>query len=117
MLPLFLNPALLGGAALIGVPIILHLIMRQRPRHLECPALRFVRKAQEQNRRTLQLRHWLLLALRMLVIALLAAALARPTIQASGWLANRAAPVDAVLIFDTAPHMDYRHENRTRLEA
>jgi hypothetical protein len=114
---MFLNPLLLGGVALIAVPIVLHLIMRQRPRHVEFPALRFVRKAQEQNRRTYQLRHWLLLFLRMAVIALLAFALARPTIQASGWLANRTAPVDAVLLFDTAAHMGYRHENRTRLDA
>ena len=117
MFELFLNPALLGGATLVTVPVVLHLIMRQRPRPLEFPALRFVRKAQELNRRTLRLRHWLLLVLRMLVIALLAAALARPTIQASGWLLNRQSAVDAVLIFDTAPHMEYRHENRSRLDA
>ncbi|MBL8829873.1 MAG: BatA domain-containing protein, partial [Planctomycetaceae bacterium] len=114
---MFLNPWLLGGVTLIAVPIVLHLIMRQRPRHIEFPALRFVRQAKEQNRRTYQLRHWLLLFLRMAVIALLAFALARPTMQASGWLANRTAPVDAVLLFDTAAHMGYRHENRTRLDA
>jgi aerotolerance regulator-like protein len=114
----FLNPALLGGAGLAVVPILLHLIMRQRPKHLEFPALRFIRERHESNRRQLRLRHLLLLLLRMAAIALLAAALARPTIHASGMLgADREGPVAAALVFDTLPHMEYRYENKTRLDA
>ena len=39
----FVNPLLLAGVAAAAVPIVLHLIMRQQPRLLEFPALRFVR--------------------------------------------------------------------------
>lgn len=113
---LFLNPALLAGAGLAVAPILLHLIMRQRPRHLEFPALRFIQKRHDVNRRRLRLRHWLLLLLRIAAIVLLAVALARPRIESSGFLADREGPVAAAMIFDTRPHMDYKHDNQTRLQ-
>ncbi|MGD9646855.1 MAG: BatA domain-containing protein [Pirellulales bacterium] len=113
----FLNPALLAGSALAAAPIVLHLVLKQRPRQFEFPALRFLEQRRQVNERRLRLRHWLLLALRMAALALLALALARPSMQASHLLADREAPVAAVLIFDTAPRMAYRQQNETRLEA
>ena len=112
----FITPLLLGGAAFIAVPIVLHLVMRQKPRQLEFPALRFIKKKEETNRRQLRLRHLLLLLLRCAAIALFALALARPSIQSSTLGADQEAPVAAALVFDTSPRMQYRHENQTRLE-
>ncbi|MGO9112160.1 MAG: BatA domain-containing protein [Thermoguttaceae bacterium] len=113
----FLNFALLSGAGLIVIPIVLHLIMRQRPKLLEFPALRFIQKRHDTNQRRLRLRHLLLLLLRAGAIALLALALARPSIKFSSRLGSQEAPVAAALIFDAAPHMQYRHDKKTRLEA
>ncbi len=113
----FVNPLLLAGSALVAIPIVLHLVMRRKPRHFEFPALRLVQGRQDVNRRRLRLRHLILLALRALAIALLAAALARPSVKLSGVLGSQEAPVAAVLVFDTSMRMAYRHENRTRLEA
>lgn len=113
----FVNVWLLGGAAFAAIPVILHLVMRQQPRHLEFPALRFIQVRQDANRRRLRLRHLLLLALRAGALALLAAALARPRILATGVIGGQEAPVAAALVFDTAPRMEYRHENQTRLQA
>jgi len=112
----FVNPLLLAGAALVVVPIVLHLIMRRRPRHIEFPALQLVRQRHETNRRRLRLRHLLLLLLRMAAVALVAVALARPSVRFSGSLGSREAPVAAALVFDAAPRMEYRQANRTRLE-
>ena len=113
----FVNFALLSGAGLIVIPIILHLIMRQKPKLLEFPALRFIQKRHDTNQRRLRLRHLLLLLLRAGAIALLALALARPSIKFSSRLGSQEAPVAAVLIFDAAPHMQYVREKKTRLEA
>ncbi|HEY1785908.1 MAG TPA: BatA domain-containing protein, partial [Pirellulales bacterium] len=113
----FLNAAFLWGSALVAVPLVLHLVMRREVRRLEFPALRFVRQRQVANRRQLQLRHWLLLALRMGVILLVAAALARPSLQGSGWMGDQEAPVAVAMVFDTQPRMEYRHQNQTRLES
>ncbi|HTN77560.1 MAG TPA: BatA domain-containing protein [Pirellulaceae bacterium] len=170
---------LLGGGLFMAVPIVLHLIMRQQPKQYVFPALRFVRQRKETNTRRMQLRHWLLLALRCLAIGILAACLARPSVastafgnwllvafvgalaaitgvlaiatywQQRGWamlaglgsatgvlmvlflylfgstwssasapiLGDRKAPAAAALVIDTAPRMQYKFENQTRLEA
>jgi hypothetical protein len=112
----FLTPLMLAGAALIAAPIILHLVMRQQPKHLLFPALRFIRQRSEANKRRLKFRHLLLLALRCGVIVLLALALARPSLQSAGLLGNQEAPVAAALVFDTSPRMEYRLQNHSRLE-
>ncbi len=85
----FVNFSLLFGATLLAVPIVLHLVMRQQPKQLIFPAVRFLKQRRETNRRQLQLRHWLLLLLRCLAIALLAATLARPSVhslQLGNWI-------------------------------
>jgi hypothetical protein len=111
----FVTPALLGGAILIGVPIVLHLVMRREPQKLVFPALRFVQRRRSANQTRLRLRHLLLLALRCVVITLLAFGLARPSIRGSGQTAGKNAPIAAALVFDNSLRMEYRQRNRTRL--
>ena len=113
----FLNISLLAGTAFVALPVVLHLIMRRRPRHIEFPALRFIQRQHNTNQRRLRLRHLILLALRAAAIALLALALARPSVKLSGTHGSEKAPVAAVLVFDTGKRMEYRHQNLTRLEA
>ncbi len=108
---------MLCGAGAIAVPIVLHLIMRQKPKLLEFPALRFIQRRHDHNQRRLRLRHLLLLLLRAAAIAMLALALARPSIKFSQRFGSQEAPVAAALIFDAAPHMQYRRDKKTRLEA
>src|SRR5215467_2656948 len=112
----FLTPVMLAGAVLVAAPIILHLVMRQQPKHLIFPALRFIRLRNDSNKRRLKLRHLILLALRCGAIVFLAAALARPSVQSAGLLGDQEAPIAAALVFDTSPRLQYRHQNQTRLE-
>jgi hypothetical protein len=112
----FLTPMLLGGAALVAVPLVLHLVMRRKPVPYEFPALRFLRERAVANRRRLQLSHLFLLLLRMAALALLALSLARPVLRGAGWLAEGEGPVAAAFVFDAAPRMMLREANRTRLE-
>ncbi len=113
----FLTPWLLAGAALVAVPIVLHLIMRRQPKHLVFPALRFIQLREEANRRQLRLRHLLLLLLRCAAVVLLALALARPSLKSAGFIGDQEAPIAAALIFDNSVRMDYQHENKTRIGA
>jgi hypothetical protein len=112
----FLTPLMLAGAALVAAPIILHLVMKQQPKHLFFPALRFVQLRNDKNKRSLKLRHLLLLLLRCGAIVLLALALARPTLQSSGLLGDQEAPIAAALVVDTSPRMQYKQQNQTRVE-
>jgi hypothetical protein len=111
----FVTPALLGGALLVAVPIVLHLIMRRESTKLQFPALRFVQRRQSLNQHRLRLRHWLLLALRCAIIALLAFALARPTLRGSGVAGQEGKQIAAALVFDNSLRMQYEYENDTRL--
>ena len=61
----FVNLSLLVGGAFVAIPVVLHLIMRQKPRPLVFPALRFIQQRRIANQRRLQLRHWMLLGLAM----------------------------------------------------
>src|SRR5947209_8017639 len=112
----FVHPLLLGGLLLVGIPVLIHLIMRQKPKHLLFPAVRFLLQCQQSNRRRLQLRHLILLALRMLLIAAICLALARPRVlnERLNLAADQA--VDAVMIFDTSFSMGYTTAGKNRLE-
>ena len=68
----------------MGVPIVLHLMMRKRPRHQLFPAMRFLQHRQVANQRQMRLRHWLLLALRMAAIGFLASLFAGPSVDSAG---------------------------------
>ncbi len=83
----FVNLSLLAlGGLFVAIPILLHLAMRQKPKHLIFPALRFLQQRETTNRRRLQLRQWLLLLLRCLVVLLLALALSRPSVASTQWV-------------------------------
>src|SRR5262245_26531780 len=115
----FIHVYLLGGLALVGIPILLHLLLRQKPRRLPFAAFRFLKARQVTNQRRMRLQHLLLLLLRMLVLAAICLALARPLLF-SHWLSGTGnQPVAAVFLFDTSPSMGYTVggvEGATRLD-
>jgi hypothetical protein len=111
----FIHGYLLAGLVLVGVPILLHLIMRQKPKQLAFPAFRFLRQKARINQRKIRLQHWLLLALRVLLIAALCLALARPRLAANRVPFGGEQAVAAVLVFDTSASMEYTVD-RTRLD-
>ena len=83
-----LNPALIFGLACAAIPIVLHLMMRSKPKKLLFPALRLIQKRRRQNVRRIRLRHLWLLLLRVFVLAILVAALMRPSLPAAQYGLN-----------------------------
>src|SRR5437867_12132891 len=111
-----MHTILLVGAALVGLPILLHLIMKQEPKRLSFPAFRFLTQKLKTNQRKLRLRHFLLLALRMLLIALFCLALYQPSVLSEGLNIRGDQPVAVVLVIDTSPGMGYADADKTHLE-
>src|SRR5512143_223705 len=74
----FLAPAFLAGLAAIAVPVIIHLIHRERRVVIEFPSLMFLQRIPYRSVRRQKIRHLLLLLLRCIALALLVAAFARP---------------------------------------
>jgi hypothetical protein len=70
-----------AGLAAVSIPILIHLLLRQRRRPIPWAAMRFLLEAYRRQRRKLRLQQIILLAVRCLVIALLALALGRPALE------------------------------------
>src|SRR5262245_14846245 len=112
-----MHTILIAGAALVGLPILLHLIMKQEPKRLPFPAFRFLRQKLKTNQRKLRLRHFILLALRMLLIALFCLALYQPSVYSDRVNIFRGEqPVAVVIVLDTSPSMGYTVGDKTRLD-
>ncbi len=79
-----LHPLLLWGLAAVAVPILIHLLLRQRPRPRPWAAMRWLLAADREASRRWKLTNWLLLLLRCLAVALLALAVARPALPGLG---------------------------------
>ncbi len=75
--------SLIAGLAVVTVPILLHLFGQRQPQLIDFPALKFVRQTTREQSSSWQLRHILLLMLRVLLLALLALALARPRVHSA----------------------------------
>lgn len=108
-------PILLTGAVLVGLPVLLHLIMKQEPKRLPFPAFRFLKQKQQINQRKIRLRHLLLLLLRMALIALICLALWQPVTNTGGFSLRADRPIAAVLVLDTSPSMGYQLADRSGL--
>jgi hypothetical protein len=74
----FLTPLFLLGLAGLAVPVIIHLIQRERKHVVEFPSLMFLRRIPYQSVRRRHVRHWPLLLLRLAALALIVMAFARP---------------------------------------
>ncbi len=88
----WLFPGFLAGGLLVGLPILLHFLRSKPKAVVRFPSLRFLGETAIRDTRRHRLRRWLTLALRVLVIALLAAAFARPFFK------NEAAAHGAVMV-------------------
>lgn len=112
-----MHTILIAGAALVGLPILLHLIMKQEPKRLTFPAFRFLKQKLKTNQRKLRLRHFILLALRMLLIALFCLTLYQPTFKSDQLNIRGEQPVAVVIIIDTTPSTGYiGGDNKSRLD-
>src|SRR5438128_8969799 len=112
----FVFPVLLGGLVLAGIPVLLHLIMRQKPKTLLFPAFRFLLQRHRTNQRKLRLRHLLLLVLRVLLIAFICLALSRPRVLSERLQISSDRAAAVVLVFDTSYSMEYSVGGKSRLD-
>ncbi len=109
-------PALLWGLAIASAPIVIHLMLRPRPRRQPFPAMRFILQTHHAADRTNRLRRLLLLAMRALIIVLIAALLAQPRLRAARWVPSGGGPLSVAVCIDDSASMGYRFEGKTRLD-
>lgn len=76
----FMYPSLLWALGLMVIPVIVHLFNFRKPKHIIFPSIRFLQSVQKKNAANRRLKHLLIMACRMLAIALLVLAFAQPFI-------------------------------------
>ena len=112
----FLTPFFLLGLSAIAIPVLIHLIQREKKRVIEFPSLMFVRRIPYQSVRRRRIRHWALLLMRAAAIALIVAAFARPFIhQGTVAAAVGGGAREVVILLDQSASMGYGdHWSRAR---
>ncbi len=102
----FVEPLFLAGLLAAALPVVIHLINRRKAVRREFPALAFLLASQRKESRGIKVRQWLLMALRILIIALLAFSLAKPFVLSSaGVTASDRLPTATVFVVDTSYSM------------
>ncbi len=75
---LFTNALFLAALAGLGIPVLIHLLLKRKSQRLRFSTVRFFAKQDEQASSKRRLRNLLLLLLRLLIFALIVLAFARP---------------------------------------
>ncbi len=104
----FIAPLVLVALGALAVPVLIHLIQRERKRVVEFPSLMFLRKIPYQSVRRRRVRDWLLLLMRLAALALIVLAFARPFFRrAELAAAAQNGAREAVILVDTSYSMEY----------
>jgi hypothetical protein len=104
----FLEPLFLIGLAAAALPVLVHLFNRRKAIRREFPAMAFLLESNKKVARSLKVRQWLLMALRILGVALLALALAKPYVfSTEGVTASERLPTAVVYVVDTSLSMGH----------
>ncbi len=101
-------PAMLGWLAAAAVPVLIHLLTRQRWRRVEWGAMEFLLRAVKKQQRRVRLQDLLLLLLRVAAVILLILALAEPKLASAGLLGGQEERREVVLVVDTSFSMAFR---------
>ena len=115
----FVHPELAGYALLATmIPVLIHLINRRRHRRVPWAAMQFLLAASKRSLRRLRMEQWLLLALRMALVALVGLAIARPFLPVAAFVPVGEVRTHRVLVLDDSLSMNAkRPDGRTRFDA
>src|SRR5688572_10513692 len=107
----FLNSAFLAGLVAAAVPILIHLFSRRKSKRMQFSSLQFIEEIAKRRVRKVRITQWLILALRVLVIALVALALGRPALRGDFALGQSRGESAGALVLDRSFSMRAETEN------
>jgi hypothetical protein len=77
----FLAPLFFVGLAALAIPVLIHLIQREKKQVVRFPSLMFVQRVPYKSVRRRRIHNWLLLMVRLTALALIVLAFSRPFLQ------------------------------------
>jgi hypothetical protein len=114
----FLTPLFLLGLAGLAVPVIIHLIQREKKQVVEFPSLMFLRRIPYQSVRRRHVRHWPLLLLRLAALAAIVLAFSRPFFNRADVAAAAAGGArEVVVLIDNSYSMAYGNRWQRAIDA
>jgi hypothetical protein len=111
----FLNPLFLLGLAAAILPILIHRLTRRRAIIKKFSAVRLLIKSQQVMTKPQRLKHFFLLALRVLAVMGLVFSMARPLLVRPGLISLENGSA-TVIILDNSLSMGYREDNGKRFD-
>ena len=112
----FAAPLFLIAALAAAIPVLLHMINRQKAKDLPFSTLRFLRISVQKTRRRKRIHDIFLMLVRVAVLLLLALGLAKPTVTSLGSLLGVGARSAMVIILDNSCSMGMIDQDWLRLE-
>lgn len=112
----FVNPLYLFGLLAIAIPVIIHLFNFRRFRKVYFSNVRFLQELKQQTQKQSQLRHLLILAMRIIAIAALVMAFAQPYIPFSDRQLKMASRNEVSIFVDNSFSMEATGTNGTLLD-
>ncbi len=103
----FLAPLFFAGLAALAIPVLIHLIQRERKNVVQFPSLMFIRRIPYSSIRRRRIHNWALLAMRLAALALIVAAFARPFLRNSSLAAAAGGARDVVILLDRSYSMGH----------
>src|SRR5918994_3679771 len=104
----FLTPLFLVGLAGLAIPVLIHLIQRERKNVVQFPSLMFLRRIPYESVQRRRIRHWMLLLMRLAALALIVLAFARPFLRRTdGAAAGAAGAREVAILVDRSYSMGY----------
>jgi uncharacterized membrane protein len=112
----FVHGAYAWFAAGMAIPLIIHLLHRQRFRRERWGAMQFLLNAIRKTQRRIRLENLILLLIRMLVMGFLAMAIMRPFFKESPLAALSDSNINYVFVIDNSMSMGYKRAKGTQLD-
>jgi hypothetical protein len=106
----FLAPLFFAGLAVLAIPVLIHLIQRERKNVVRFPSLMFVRRIPYSSIRRRRIHNWLLLAMRLAALALIILAFSRPFVRGTNLAAAAGGARDVVILLDRSYSMGHEDQ-------
>ena len=103
----FIAPLFLVALAALAIPVLIHLIQREKKQIIRFPSLMFIQRVPYKSVQRRRIHNWLLLLVRLTALALIVLAFARPFVQRRQTVAAGVGAREVVVLLDQSYSIGY----------